>query len=199
MQCILREKLIALAATLTDVSEVYRTERFRFVDAYLAWLKQAENDLMSTRSPICILLQAESTSVASVLDGFRPEHLEVGRSLRKSQRAVAAQSLERVSREIYSSIERIDHQLNEMDEKLCHAVAVLASKNPDTYERLTPSQEGVDIIWSLLSMAPETIPIYNYFCAKLTLTDRNYLLLAIIQNVINNRIIVCGEAYASIH
>jgi hypothetical protein len=124
---------------------------------------------------------------------------KVGRSLRKGQRAVAAQSLERVSREIYSSIERIDHQLNEMDEKLCHSVAVLASKNPDTYERLTPSQEGVDIIWSMLSMAPETILIYNYFCAKPPLTDRNYLLLGIIQNVINNRIIVHGEAYASIH
>ncbi len=199
MQCILREKLMALATAMADVSEVYRTESFRFVDAYQAWLKQAENELMSTRSPICMLLQAESTSVESVMDGHRPEHLEVGRSLRKTQRAVAAQSLERVSREIYSTIERIDHQLNDMEEKLCHAVAVLASKNPDTYERLAPNQEGVDMIWSMLGMAPETIPIYSYFCAKLSLMDRNYLLVGIIQNIVNNRIVAPAEALMAIH
>ena len=199
MQCILREKLMALAAALADVSEVYRTDSFRFVDAYLAWLKQAENDLLSTRSPICVLLQAESTLVASVMDGHRPEHLEAGRSLKRCQRAVAAQSLERVSREIYSTIGRIDHLLDEMEEKLCHAIAVLASKNPDTYERLTPSQKGVDMIWSMLSMAPETIPIYSYFCAKLSLTDRNYLLEGIIQNILNNRIVARAEAFTAIH
>lgn len=190
---------MALAAALADVSEVYRTDSFRFVDAYLAWLKQAENDLLSTRSPICVLLQAESTLVASVMDGHRPEHLEAGRSLKRCQRAVAAQSLERVSREIYSTIGRIDHLLDEMEEKLCHAIAVLASKNPDTYERLTPSQKGVDMIWSMLSMAPETIPIYSYFCAKLSLTDRNYLLEGIIQNILNNRIVARAEAFTAIH
>ena len=199
MQCILREKLAALATGLADVSEVYRTDSVRFVDAYLSWLKNAELELLNTRSPICVLFQAEATSVASVLDGYRPEHLEFSRSPRKAQRGAAAQSLERVSREIYSNITRIDSQLNDMEEKLCHGVAVLANKNPDLYARIAATQDGVDMIWAQLSVAPETAPLYSYVCARLSLVDRNYILLGIAQNVVNNRMAVPVETSSAIH
>jgi hypothetical protein len=72
-----------------------------------------------------------------------------------------------------------------MEEKLCHAVAILAAKSPDLYERLAATQEGVDMIWAQLSIAPETAPLYSYLCAKISVVDRNYLLLGISQNVVN--------------
>jgi hypothetical protein len=199
MQCILREKLAVLAAALADVSEVYRTDTFRFVDTYLEWLKNAEQQLLSTRSPICVLLHAEVTSVASVLDGYRPEHLEFTRSLRKVQRAAAAQSLERVSREIYVNITRIDGQLDEMEEKLSHGVAVLGTKNPDLYGRITADQDGVDLLWAQLSLVPETVPLYSYVSARLSLIDRNYILLSIAQKIVNNRMAVPVEPSTAIH
>jgi hypothetical protein len=91
MQCILREKLLAQAMKLADVSNVYRTESYRFVDAYFTWLEEAEKDLSSLRSPIGILLQAEKSSLASVSDGYVPSQIQAGKSIRKIQRAVAAQ------------------------------------------------------------------------------------------------------------
>jgi hypothetical protein len=187
MQCILREKLMTQAMKLADVSNIYRTESHRFVDAYFVWLEESEKDLSSLRTPISILLQAEKSSLTSVLDGYLPHDIQAGKSIRKNQKAVAAQSLEKISREIYSKIENIDHSLDQLSEKLCHAVAVLASKEPEIYEKLQVNQQGIDTIWKMLSKTPETIPMYNYFCAKITLTDRNYILMDIIQKIVSNK------------
>lgn len=186
MQCILREKLMAQAMKLADVSNVYRTESHRFVDAYFSWLEEAEKDLSGLRSPIVILLQAEKSSLISVMDGYLPSHIQAGKSIRKSQKAVAAQSLEKVSKEIYSKIENIDHNLDQFSEKLCHAIAVLAIKEPELYNGLQVNQHGVDTIWKMLGRTPETIPIYNYFCAKLASADINYLLMDILQKISGN-------------
>lgn len=187
MQCVLREKLLAQAMRLAEISSAYRSESHRFVELYFAWLEQAEKDLAGLRSPIGILLQAEKSSLASVLDGNFPHNIESGTSIRKRQKAAAAQSLEKMSREIYAKIENIDRDFGQLSEKMCHAVAVLATKQPQLYERLQASQETLDAIWQLLGRTPETMPMYNYFCAKLGLTDRNYLLMDIIQNVVSNR------------
>jgi len=187
MQCILREKLMGQAMKLASVSNVYRTDSSRFVDAYLSWLEEAEKDLSSLRSPIVIVLQAEKSSLTSVLDGYLPSQIQEGRSIRKSQKAVAAQSLEKVSKEIYSKIESIDNTLDQFSEKLCHAIAVLAVREPELYHRLQVNQHGVDTIWKLLGRTQETIPIYNYFCAKLASTDINYLLMDIIQKIVSNK------------
>lgn len=188
MQSILREKLLAQAMRLAEVSNVYRSESQRFVEAYFAWLEQAEKDLSGLRAPIVALLQAEKSILNAVLDGYLPTHIQEGKSARKIQKAVAAQSLEKVSKEIYSKIETIDHEFNQSNEKLCHAVAIIASKEPDLYKNLELSQAGIDAIWKTLARTPETIPMYNYFCAKLTATDRNYLLMDIIQKIVSNNL-----------
>jgi hypothetical protein len=188
MQCILREKLLAQAIKLAEVSNIYRTESHQFVDAYLNWLEQAEKDFSSLRSPISILLQAERNSVGSVIDGNLPLNIQSGMSARKNQRVAATQSLEKVSKEIYSKIEAIDDFLEQFNEKLCHAVAVVASKQPETYSKLEATQHGVDTIWKMLGSVPEVVPMYNYFSARLAVTDRNYLLMNIIQNMLSNKV-----------
>ena len=187
MQCILREKLLAQATRLAGISNVYRTESYRFVDAYFTWLEEAEKDLSGLRSPIGIMLQAEKSSLTSVSDGYVPSQIQAGKNIRKIQRAAAAQSLEKVSREIYSKIENIDNTLDQSSEKLCNAIAVLEIKEPELYNRLQVNPQGVDTIRKMLSKTPETIPIYNYLCAKLASTDINYLLMDIIQKIVSNK------------
>ncbi len=189
MQSILREKLMAQAVKLAEVSNIYRTESYRFVDAYFVWLEEAEKDLAPLRTPISILLQAEKSTLASVLDGYLPSDIQEGKSVRKGQKAVAAQSLEKISREIYSKIENSDLALDQLNEKLCHAIAVLASKEPELYKSLSADQRGADKVWRLLGTTPETVPMFNYFSAKLASADRNYLLFDIIQNVVGNKIV----------
>lgn len=193
MQCILREKLLTQAIKLAEVSSIYRAESYRFVDAYFAWLENAENDLSALRSPISIMLQAEKSSLTSVLDGYVPNHIHEGKSIRKIQRAAAAQSLEKVSIEIYSKIENIARDLDQSSEKLCNAIAVLAIKNPDLYKGLQVNQSSIDTIWRMLGETPETIPSYNYFCAKLASSDINYLLMDIIQKITSNKTDTPGQ------
>ncbi|MGB7605425.1 MAG: hypothetical protein WBL93_08090 [Lutisporaceae bacterium] len=188
MQCILREKLLAQAFKLANVSNIYRSDSHRFVDAYFSWLEETEKDLSGLRSTISILLQTEKSSLTSVLDGNLPNNIQEGKSIRKYQKVFAAQSLERVSREIYSKVENIDQTLEQFNEKLCHTIAVLASKEPQLYETLQANQQGIDTIWKTMSKTPETIPMYNYFCAKLVSTDINYLLMDIIQKILSNKV-----------
>jgi len=188
MQSILREKLLTCAIKLAEVSNIYRTENHRFVDAYFGWLEETEKDLSGLRSPISILLQAEKSLLTSVLDGYTPDYIQIEKSIRKKQKAIAAQSLDRISKEIHTKIESIDHIFDQISEKLCHAIAVLASKEPDLYGKLQADQQGIDTIWRNLGLTPETIPMFNYFCAKLASTDRDYLLLDIIQKIVQNKL-----------
>lgn len=189
MQSILREKLLAHALKLSVVSDTYRKDSSRFVELYYSWLDETEKDISSLRSPISIILQSEKSSLTSVLDGYLPDNIQPGTSVRKHLRAFAAQSLEKVSKEIYSKIDSIDTQLDQMNEQLCHAIAILAIKAPGLYDNLETNQMCIDAIWKMLSSLPETMQMYNYFCAKLTLTDRNYILIDIIQKIMSNRIL----------
>jgi hypothetical protein len=186
MHCIVREKLFEHSLKLADISNLYLSDGSRFVNMYLEWLDETEKDLSRLRSPVCILLQAEKSSLRSILDGYIPDNIQQGRNTRKILRAYAAQSLEKISREFYSKIGSIDHYFDEQSEKLCHAVAVLVSKRPNIKDDFKTDQNGIDYIWKLLGDNTETIPIFNYFCSKLALADRNYLMLDILQKFISN-------------
>jgi hypothetical protein len=146
-----------------QVSAIYRSEAPAFIDAYIAWLEQTERELAGLRAPVSILLQAEKSLVMAVLDGAVPAVMQNEKSVRKRQRAVAAQSLERLSKKIHAKIENIDHVLNQSKEKLCHAVAVLATKAPDLYASLGLNQTSNDAIWHQVAALPETVPMFNYF------------------------------------
>jgi len=197
MQCILREKLLIQGRKLSDISNIYQIDSSRFVNAYMHWLEEAEKDLSVLRSPISIILQSEKSSLNSVLDGFLPDRIQPEKSIRKIHKAAAAQSLEKISKEFYAKIESIDLMFDQMNEKLCHAVAVLASKDHELFEKLQLNEKGVGIIWRKLGMLPETIPIFNYFSAKLSSTDINYILMDIMQKIASNKTIGSQERHHS--
>lgn len=187
MQSILREKLIRQSEKLSDISNIYIYQNSSFVAKYIEWLEQSEKELSQIRSPLSTILQAEKGIIKSVEDGFVPEYIQSEKSIRKIQRAVAAQSLNKVSHEIYSKVESIDKLFLEISEKLSHAIALLATKVPELFKNMSLDENSVNTLWKLLSATPETIPMYNYFCSKLASIDIKYLIMDIIQNIINNR------------
>lgn len=186
MQSILREKLIQHALGIGRVNDVYRNESHNFVAVYFDWLDKLERDISSLRSPLGIFLQAEKTVMISTVDGFAPDFVLVEKSARKRQRVIASQSLDRVSKEIYSKIENIDHLFEQFAEQFSHAIAVLASQDAALYAQLQPNQRGVLLLWQKLGATAATLPIFNYFSAKLSSVDRDYLLSGIIQNIHGN-------------
>lgn len=190
MDSILREKLVAMAFELSTVGDVYRNESHRFVAAYLSWLEAASKSLSGLRAHIVMLFQAESSRLLAVADGALPDQVKDVGSIRKRQRAVAAQSLEKMSHEMHAKIEALDHQLEQHREKLCHAVAMLGAKDPGLYARLDPSESGLAALWASLARTPETLPMFNYFCAKLTATDRSCLLADVVSKIVANRLVV---------
>lgn len=188
MQSILREKLLNQVIKLVDVGNFYGRDNTKFVDSYFKWLDEAQADLSSIRSPISATLQTEKTLLNSISDGYIPENIQNGKSVRKTLRAAVALSIERITKEITLKIENIDSNFSQLNEKLCHAIAVLASKFTNTYNDINVSQKSIDLLWKMLSETPETIPMYNYFCAKLSIADRNYLITDLIENITKNHI-----------
>lgn len=182
MLSILREKLIAQAVQLSRISSLYRREGHRFVEAYFSWLEGAEQDIGGLRSSLSLLLQAEKSLLSSVADGYMPPYLMQERSIRKRQRAAAAHSLEKVSEAMREKIDGIDRHFEELNEKMAQAVAVLASKDPELFTRLTADTQGIATLWRTMGSTPETSLIYNYFMAKISASDREYLLADIIAN-----------------
>ena len=69
---------------------------------------------------------------------------------------------------------------------MSNAIAVLNIKKPGLYDSLKQDEKTVSIIWKLLSETPETVAMYNYFCAKLSYLDIKYLILDIIQKIKTN-------------
>lgn len=182
-----------LAFKLGEISNLNYKDASRFLEAYVGWLIEAEKDLSTVKSPVAIFVQAEKNAIFAVMDGYLPEHVQGGKSIRKNQRAVAAKSVEKISGELYSQIEKIDHNLHEINEKLCHAVAVASGKHPELMLAIQNRKAGAGDIWRILGSTPETLPMYNYFSAKLSAVDREYLLLSIIQNIISNNTIIEGN------
>jgi len=186
MDSILREKLMNHASTLAKVSHIYRTESSRFVDEYLKWIEQSENDISGLRSPIGLILQAEKTKVTSVMDGYMPEYIKERGSIRRSQRAVAAQSLSYISQLLHEKINQIDSDFREINEKICHALAILSGKDRNLFKINKVNESIAEKIWKGLEKHPETLPMFNYLSAKLTAIDRKYLFISAIQNMIDN-------------
>jgi len=187
MRCVLREKLMAHALRLSEVGGCYRTESHRFAVAYFGWLEAAEKDLSGLRAPLAILLQAERTALTAVADGYTPQHVERSRNAGKVLRFAAAQSLEKVSLAMRAQIEDIDRELNEQNERMCHTFAAVASKSPGVFADLRADQTGIDTIWQLIGATPETAAMHQYFCARLAVSDRNYILSDILQKAVANR------------
>jgi len=149
-------------------------------------LQKAENDLFGLRSPISILIISERSSLTSVIGGYLPNNIQPEKNKIKAQKAYAALSLEKISKEIYSKVKEIDFNLEKSNDQLCHGIAILQGKNPILFENINADIQGVNKIWKLLGETPETKGIYHYFCAKLASSDKNYLFMPIIQNIKNN-------------
>jgi len=188
MQCVLREKLMAQSIKLSEISRIYQVESYRFVDSYIEWLDETEKELSSLRVPISTLLQAEKTKLISVMDGYVPEYIQNSKSLRKIQRAVSAQSLSKISQDINSKITSLDLFFEQLHEKISHAIAVIAGKDSGFYNSICDNKISSRDMWLVVSNTPETRPIYNYLSAKISMTDRDYLMINVIDNIKNNNI-----------
>jgi len=68
------------------------------LNTYFGWLEEAEKDLSCLRSPISILLQAEKSSLISVLDSYLPNY-SIGKEHQKksesSRNAIIGKNLKR--------------------------------------------------------------------------------------------------------
>lgn len=187
MHCLVKEKLLKQAEGLSEISKTYYSNKSRFIPEFIKWLDESERELSFNKNPIGILFQSEKSKILSVLDGYLPDDVPNEKNLRKVQRAVTARSLNFLSTEIYSKLQQIETEYDAVREKLSHAIAVLGTKDPGLYASLDNDQKSVIQIWKLLKETPETLPMYNYFGARLSQTDLFYLITEILGNIVVNR------------
>ena len=182
MQALIREKLAECLEKLGPVAQTYQTNPTGFAQEYLRWLQASETDLAPLRLPLVATLQSQKTQLLAIEDGLQPAYLSQAVSPRKRQRAAAAALMEQAVGTLQGKLAQIDQQLSEPQEKLNQAMALLLSQQPDALKRIKPNTTGARNVWNKLKALPELNNLCSYLSAKLSLSDRDYLLISLISN-----------------
>jgi len=198
MLALIKEKLQAALDSLKTVSGLYLSEPYRFPAAYVDWLQQTSKEIEGLRDPLIGVLQSEQAKVAAVSDGLIPVEITANKSLRKTQRAAAAQSMGVVSQLLFERLTVAEQQMDDYRDKISQAIAALAIRKPDSLELLEVDYAGRVKIWRALQEVPETQPVYHYLSSRLTLSDRDYLINEVLFNYLENNRVVSATALEQI-
>lgn len=185
MLSILKEKIICQGISLAQTSALYQSDAQQLVAKYIRWLNDTEESIASLRTPLSLTIQAERTTILAIGDGLIPDGVQPSKSTRKLARAATAISIEKVSLLLQEKVREIDLFFEQILEQLCQAAAIVQSLKPQTYSSLN-AEFGPSKLWQEIKQTKETVQIHNYLCAKVSVTDRNYLLTEVVQRILSN-------------
>lgn len=183
MLAITRQLLLGHLLEIRELVDAY-ARRDAFVPDVLRWLQRTESTLQRLRSPLSSLVATQRAQILAVGDGLsEPTVVRVGRSARRTERAVTAIALRHIEEALRTRLMEIDHKLEDAREKMVSFLAA-ASKNvaipPPTGDRTA----WLHATWRALGAGRETGALHTYLDALLTSTDRDYLLDDVLSNLL---------------
>lgn len=184
MRSVVRETLVRALLELPALVDLYRDADPRFAEAVGRWLETLEDDLGRVRHPLAGSLATQRAQVLAAADGYRaPEVIGSGR---RSQRATVARILEVVEPALRQEVATIDAAFAEPREQFAQlvAVAVANGRLPDEIE---PREGWLEQVWAALPDGDGAAGIREYLAAKLSRTDRLFLLDEVLRNLNGDR------------
>lgn len=186
MRAIAKEKLLSLLLNLPAITDKYMQQDPAYVPLVVTWLLQGEQQLQALRLPIVGKLSGLRGLLVAIDDGYQDPAISVSsRSMRKAKRALAAHVVNQAESAIRAEIQLIDQFFAEIIDKLSQLLAIRFAQQQLPKSK-TLSMAYVDKIWAMLGEQTETLSMHRYIQAKVSLTDRRYLLQALLDNMLNN-------------
>ncbi|UYI49758.1 hypothetical protein OFO16_17230 [Vibrio natriegens] len=184
MESVLKETIIARLMLLPQLSDKYLAQDPSYVFDVAVWLKQTELKLEPLRCPLVSTLASLRGLLEACDDGYQDDRImNSSRSKRKGKRALAASLLTRADTILNDELQRIENNFSEVNEKIAQLIALVFANQPlPIVQNITSAY--LDSIWKTLGEHQETKSMYLYLQARISATDRRYLLSHLLINMI---------------
>ena len=181
MQSIVREVIVGHLMELSDMVDLYEDRDPRFVAAAIKWMTSVEEALGRLRLPLTSYVAAGRGTILAAQDGYRLPGYE-GVSPRRALRGAASSVLADLEREMRATVASIDEMLIEMTDRMAQLIA-LATQQVALPPPTEPREQWLEQVWDALDVANGAAPIRAYLQARMTRTDRLYVLDSVMRNV----------------
>lgn len=184
MLAVVREQIVEQLMGLPAIVDQYLSHDSHFVGNTLRWMRETEEKLQSSRLPITSEISTLRGLVAATDEGYtEPEVVTGQRSSRKNRRVMVMHLLRKAEQALREQATQIDREFDDFKDKLSQLLAVSSSK------KAIPASKAIDTlyidkIWELLKEAPENKNLYFYIQARLSETDRRYLLQDLLHHLL---------------
>ena len=182
MQSVIRETIVSALLDVSALTDRYATSDPKYVEAVCRWLETTETALGKLRHPAAGFVAARRGLLEAAPDGHRPEAVEPGNS-RKTRRAAAAVAIADVEGRLSEEVMRLDASFAEWHERMSQLVAVAAQHTEFPAPR-EPREAWLMEVWRALDVGNGAQGMFEYLSARLSRTDRLYVLDQIMRNVL---------------
>lgn len=184
MQAIVREHIVEQLMQLPAIVDQYLSHDSHFVGNTLRWMRQTEEKLQSSRLPIVSEISTLRGLIAATDEGYtEPEVVSAQRSSRKTRRVMVMHLLRKAEQALRDQANLIDREFDDFKDKLSQLLAVSSSKAPLPAPK-TIDTAYIDKTWERLKDAPENKNLYFYIQARLSDTDRRYLMQDLLHHLL---------------
>ncbi|WP_419812749.1 hypothetical protein [Bacterioplanoides sp.] len=184
MKSVIRERILEQLSAIPALVDAYHQKHSGFSDNCIDWLRRAEQALASFRLPLTSQLAGLRGAMVAATDGLSEPDSGAKRSrkLRSAQVMLLLQQAEEVLRR---HCDQIDQEFEEHKEKLSQLLAVASAKQPlPATDQI--NQAYLNRIWQQVKHTQDNSTLAHYITARLNDTDRSYLLVDIVSNLLNS-------------
>lgn len=183
MQSVIRERIVEKLLEIPALVDHYRNQNSAFPELSVQWLSSTEKALEAFRLPLVSRLAGLRGMMIAAADGFtETASATPARNQRKFSRSVTMQLLQQAEETLHSHCQKIDTELDDYRDKLAQLLAVASAR-----EALPAGDPGsisyIDKLWQQAKAAQENITMAQYVAARLSETDRRYLLTDIVRQL----------------
>jgi len=182
MKAALRERIIERMLLIPPLIDQYVQQQYSFVENTLIWLKNNEQAIASTRSPLIAQFSALRGQLIAIDDGLLNDNIQTGRSIRKNRRALAAHIITIADQALRDELANIDQYFEELKDKLSQLIAIVSAKEQLPFCAVITT-EYLDRLWLLLQQHEETKSMSIYIKTRTDSVDRHYLLQELLKNL----------------
>ena len=182
MQSVIRETMVSALLEVSALTGRYAASDPKYVEAVSRWLESTETSLGKLRHPAAGFVASRRGLLEAAPDGYHPDTVESGHS-RKARRAAAAVAIADVEERLGDEVMRLDATFAEWHERMSQLVAV-AAQHTDFPAPREPREAWLMEVWRTLDVGNGAQGMFEYLSARLSRTDRLYVLDQIMRNVL---------------
>ena len=188
MQSVIRERIIVSLLRIPPLVDHYSQQNNAFPELTMRWLSDTEHSLQPFRLPLVSRLASLRGMIIAGGDGLSLSagQVSAGRNPRKLRRSTTMNLLQQAEETLHNHCQKIDQELDDYRDKLAQILAVASAREALPGGDFN-SVHYIDQLWKTACSAQENTTMAQYVSARLSETDRRYLMVDIVRQLMTSR------------